>query len=152
MPKFARISGIAALAMSLCLSANPGSAQVSNYSTYLFGERAMGMGGAFTGLASDASAAFYNPAGLAFQMRSQISASISLNAITRVELEDGFRTEIGDADLIHEFNGAVPLFVGMVRKVGSEDDFGFARHALALSTVYPGAGGRRHRTRQAHLA
>ncbi|NLH50698.1 MAG: hypothetical protein GX444_19150 [Myxococcales bacterium] len=42
------------------------SAQADPLDTYGFGTRAIGMGGAFTGLADDYSAVFYNPAGMAY--------------------------------------------------------------------------------------
>ena len=46
-----------------------------HYANFLIGERAMGLGGAFTAVADDASEIFYNPAGLGFALNSDISGS-----------------------------------------------------------------------------
>ena len=46
-----------------------------HYANFLIGERAMGLGGAFTAVADDASGIFYNPAGLGFALNSDISGS-----------------------------------------------------------------------------
>lgn len=51
------------LTAALALSA-PVAAQDIPYANYLVGDRALGLGGAFVGLAEDGSATFHNPAGL----------------------------------------------------------------------------------------
>lgn len=48
----------------LCLSCLPASADLFNHKIVLVGDKGAALGGAFTGLADDATATFYNPAGL----------------------------------------------------------------------------------------
>jgi hypothetical protein len=50
----------------------------TNYQTYPIGNRAMGMGGAFTAFGDDAGGEFYNPAGLA--LLTGVSGSVSQSA------------------------------------------------------------------------
>src|SRR3982751_1652207 len=56
-------------------AASSGRADDSNFRPYIVGGRAAGMGGAFTALADDGSGPYYNPGGLAFVRRSQLSLS-----------------------------------------------------------------------------
>ncbi len=55
------------LAFSLCVLSMLGQAHGSAFTIYELGVRAMGMGGAFSAIADDGSALFYNPAGISFQ-------------------------------------------------------------------------------------
>ena len=56
--------GLALGALMALVVLSPGAARADNYEEFGFGPRAQAMGGAFTGLASDATATYYNPAGL----------------------------------------------------------------------------------------
>jgi len=105
-----------------------------NYQTLPLGQRALGMGGAFTGLASDASAAYYNPAGLAWVNDSALSASLTVNAFDRRTIERGYRTRVGDRTLKHASEPSLPVFVTLVKKVGRKHPELKRRHAVALST------------------
>ncbi|MDP3275270.1 MAG: hypothetical protein Q8Q09_08760 [Deltaproteobacteria bacterium] len=53
----------------------------ANAQSYPVGERATGMGGAFTALADDASGAWYNPAGLAFAQDDSVSVGADLYGV-----------------------------------------------------------------------
>lgn len=106
-----------------------------HYQTLPLGQRALGMGGAFTGLASDASAAYYNPAGLAWVNDSALSASLTVNAFDRRTIDDGYRTRVGDKTLKHESEPSLPVFVTLVKKVGRKHPELKRRHAVALSTL-----------------
>jgi long-chain fatty acid transport protein len=59
-------------------SAVPAMANDFNYHTPLIGERAVGMGGAATGVSDDASASYYNPAGLAQTRMTSLSLSATV--------------------------------------------------------------------------
>jgi len=50
-------------------------ADEANFRPYVVGGRAAGMGGAFTALADDGSAPYYNPGGLTFVRRSQLASA-----------------------------------------------------------------------------
>ena len=50
--------------MTCSFTANRSAAQAIHYRSLPIGERAMGLGGAFTGIADDPSATYYNPAGM----------------------------------------------------------------------------------------
>ncbi|MDD5630049.1 MAG: hypothetical protein PHU21_13355 [Elusimicrobia bacterium] len=67
-----------AVCAALLLPAAPARAGYSNYQDVIVGERAAGMGGAFTALADDASAAYYNPAGLATVGSQNLSLSANV--------------------------------------------------------------------------
>src|SRR5947208_7304861 len=69
----------------------------ANYRPYVVGGRAGGMGGAFTALADDGSGPYYNPGGLAFVRRSQVSLSASVYGIVGGSNADA----LGDG---HDFN------------------------------------------------
>lgn len=134
------MASVVALSFS---SAAPARAQEFNYQTFLVGERALGMGGAFTGLADDPSAVYYNPAGLAQIASSTLSGSLSVDAFNRYEVEDGYGSPVGTADLVHDGTPTVPLFVGLVKKFGPRDEDRVRRHAVALSTIHPQSASRR---------
>lgn len=83
--------------------------QAVRYGDLVFGDRASGMGGAFTGLGTDLSAAYYNPAGLAFAEPTLFVGSLMLYGLDEVSRTDGLR--VGDAeaeDLRSEVTGPFP--------------------------------------------
>ncbi len=123
------------LGLLLLAQANLAHADPYHQQSLIVGERPMGLGGAFTGVADDPSAVFYNPAGLAQMTESSVSASISLNAFDRRDIKNGFRRTIGQEDLTYQSRPTVPLFVSLVKKLGEGDSDGMRRHAIALSTL-----------------
>jgi long-chain fatty acid transport protein len=98
------------------------------------GQRALGMGGAFTGLANDPSAVFYNPAGLARIEETTLSASLSLAALDHFTIDQGYRTPAGSGDLTYTGRPSLPIFIGIVRQVGQKDAHGFRHHSIAIAT------------------
>lgn len=75
----------ALLAGLLVLAAGPArAAETASFLTIGAGARALAMGGAFTALADDSNAVYWNPAGLASVERREVSAS-------HAELADGVR-------------------------------------------------------------
>jgi len=60
------------------LAATAAAGDTANFRPYLVGGRAAGMGGAYTALADDGAGPWYNPAGIGFVERSQISLSGSV--------------------------------------------------------------------------
>lgn len=98
------------------------------------GQRALGFGGAFTGLADDPSAAYYNPAGLVWSGDSALSASLTLNAFDRQTIVDGYRTEVGRTSLRHDAGPSLPSSVGFAKRLGKKGPSGERAHAIGLST------------------
>lgn len=98
------------------------------------GQRALGFGGAFTGVADDPSAAYYNPAGLVWTGDSALSASLTLNAFDRQTIVDGYRTAVGRSSLRHEAGPSLPSSVGFVKRLGKKGPNGERAHAIGLST------------------
>jgi len=127
------------------------------------GARGMGMGGAFVGVADNAAAPFWNPAGLigvkgkdvlaAYNPlsldRNQSSLAFALNA--RGELAFGLGwLHAGVGDLVGRTASGVPtaklddnenaFFVGVARAVGSRLALGFTMKRLDHSIKVPGRG------------
>ncbi|MCX5794411.1 MAG: outer membrane protein transport protein [Elusimicrobia bacterium] len=87
-PLCLRLARAACAALLLPVAARAGN---SNYQDVLVGERAAGMGGAFTALADDASASYYNPAGLATIGSQNLSLSANVFDYRVQYLRDYFR-------------------------------------------------------------
>ncbi len=79
-----------------------------------FGERATGMGGAYTAISDDPAGAFYNPAGLAYAYDNSISLSASNYSITKKNYEDVIGPGQGYSRNSQNY---IPNFFGIVREV-----------------------------------
>lgn len=90
---------------------SPALAGPYNFSDVLVGDRAMGMGGAFAGVADDASALYYNPAGLGYATSSSLSAAVNAFQYTRREYEKLFA---GKDSFVEESQDLIPSFTGGV--------------------------------------
>lgn len=115
-------------------SAQPALADPFHAQTLPLGQRALGMGGAFTAVADDPSATFYNPAGLVLTNDSSLSASLTLNAFDRVTVDNGYRTRDGKSSLDHNTGTSLPVFVSAIKTLGRRAEDGRRRHAIALSS------------------
>jgi long-subunit fatty acid transport protein len=112
----------------------PARADRFHYQGLLIGQRAIGIGGAFTGLADDPSAAFYNPGGLAQIPKDGVSISLSLSAFDQRKIDDGLHTNVGTVDLTYKGRPTVPVSATMMLKLGKKDADNFRSHAVAFST------------------
>jgi hypothetical protein len=79
-----------------------------------FGERAAGLGGAFTAISDDPSGAFYNPAGLAYAYDNSISLSASNYSITKKNYENVIGPGQGYGRNSQNY---IPNFFGVVREL-----------------------------------
>jgi long-chain fatty acid transport protein len=80
-----------------------------------FGERATGLGGAYSAVSDDPSGAFYNPAGLAYAYDSSISLSASNYTIGKKSYEN----VLGPAqNYERNFRNYIPNFFGLVKETG----------------------------------
>jgi long-chain fatty acid transport protein len=90
-------------------------ADINYYNNVIVGDRAMGLGGAFTGISDDASALVYNPAGLGFLLNSSVSGSANAYMIRDIE----YKKTIGNKSFEERSNGFFPPFAGGAKKVDS---------------------------------
>lgn len=113
----------------------------THYQNQLIGERALGMGGAFTAVATDPTASFYNPGGLAMTLSSSISASLNLYGIEHRTIEDGHVSLISGertaVDLEATAFPTIPTTFGVLRAFGEHLPDGARRHAVAFSMLIP---------------
>jgi long-chain fatty acid transport protein len=77
------LAGAGALAMAALLVALAPPARGAGYAIYEQGSKALGMAGAFTAVADDPSAIFFNPAGLARLEGTRVQAGLHVIAISR---------------------------------------------------------------------
>ena len=90
------------LAAALAVLLIAGSAWAGGFNIYEMGARATALGGAFTATADDASALFYNPAGLAFQPDGENWARLTATfgvGDKKVAVLAGEETTLGEIDI-----------------------------------------------------
>ena len=85
-----------------------------HYSNILIGNRASGLGGAYTAISDDATGLYYNPAGIVFLEGVQISASANAFHSTRLTYKD----VLNGGDWNRESSNIIPNYFGMTSKLG----------------------------------
>lgn len=102
----------------------------THYQDVLVGDRAAGMGGAFTALSGEAAAAYYNPAGIIADASTAIQVSMSAYKLRRksAEVADLCGTPLSSDE--NAFFG-FPATFGFAKQLGK----GRVRHALGLTAV-----------------
>lgn len=88
-------------------------ADLFHYSNLLIGQRAIGLGGAFTALSDDTSGLHYNPAGLALQSSSELSGSINSFYLKKNTFERVF----GEKQFTESARGNLSSFFGLSKKI-----------------------------------
>ena len=86
-----------------------------HYANLLRGDRAVGMGGAYTAVSDDASGVYYNPAGLGFALSNDISGSA--NALYSRKIV--YKKTVGVSDFTENTNAMLPSFFGGLQKLDS---------------------------------
>jgi long-chain fatty acid transport protein len=109
-------------------------AQALYYRSIPIGERAIGLGGAFTGVASDPSATYYNPAGVMRGGRFELLGSFSSIVFTRKKLVDAFDSPQVDTTFTTKRTSTLPRFIGTVVKFGRKK-FGDHQFAVGFSSL-----------------
>lgn len=84
-----------------------------HYQNVVLGERAQGLGGAFTAVADDASGVYYNPAGLAFAQSNDISGSA--NAIYGKIVT--YKKTVAESDFVEKSGGTFAPFFGVMQRL-----------------------------------
>ncbi len=133
---------LAALACLLSLSAL---ADDAHYQNFLIGERASGMGGAFTAIANDPSGTYYNPAGLVDIKSGLLSADLNFYSFQQQSLTNALH--VAGGNILDQFKDSVtaaaaqlnvvPGSAGEAHGVGPRDAQGRYHHAWALSVMVP---------------
>jgi len=90
-----------------------------HYVNMLVGNRAAGLGGAYTALSDDPAGCFYNPAGIAFSPYASLSASVNAFSTSTKTYKDAMRdTSENTLDWEQKSSSLLPNFFGLVRKFG----------------------------------
>ncbi|TAL16388.1 hypothetical protein EPN96_09660 [bacterium] len=111
-----RISLSLAASLALVLPAFSSFADDSHYVNMIIGDRASGMGGAYTAVSDDPSGMYYNPAGIVFGSGDEMSASMNAYQKTRTTYEN--LEELGGIDWNRESGALIPNFFGVTRNFG----------------------------------
>lgn len=85
-----------------------------HYNNILIGDRASGMGGAYTAVSDDAGGLYYNPAGIAYTTGKSISASVNAYSVANRT----YKGVIGGQDWTRTSSTLLPNFFGIVQPVG----------------------------------
>jgi len=133
---------LVAVLIACSFAANRSSAQATYYRSIPIGERAMGLGGAFTGIADDPSGTYYNPAGMMTGGRFQLLGSLASLVFTRKTVEDAFDSPNVEANFTSKSTTTLPRFIGTVVKLGRKrfDDHQFALGYSTLEVAREGFG------------
>ncbi|MFH1131980.1 MAG: hypothetical protein V1754_11635 [Pseudomonadota bacterium] len=107
----------------------------NHYQNYLLGERAVGLGGAFTAISDDSSGAFYNPAGLAETPHSSLSLSAAMYGFSSRSSSINTSSPIEGNDSTFISYPTTTAWIQRVRK-GNEDGSGRIQLAVSLFTPY----------------
>jgi long-subunit fatty acid transport protein len=102
------------IALSFC-GVGSAVADEYHYTNILIGERAAGMGGAYTAVSDDPSGLFYNPAGIVYAPSSNISASVNAYNLQDKNYKQGLS---GLSDWKRKSTTFVPNFFGIIQPVG----------------------------------
>lgn len=109
------IVSITLITFCCSLSAIPAHADEYHYNNILIGDRAAGMGGAYTAISDDPSGLFYNPAGIAYAQGSNVS--VSANALHQTKTV--YKNALGNGnDYVRESFALLPNFFGIIQPLG----------------------------------
>ena len=121
----------------LILVSRDAGADDTHYRSVPIGAHAIALGGAFAGVADDASAGYFNPAGLALGGTVGIAGSLTINAWERFDVRRAFEQPEGVVDATSKRSRTVPIFVGAAVKLGPEDALNRKKFTLAVSVLEP---------------
>jgi long-subunit fatty acid transport protein len=102
-----------ALALTACLCGSA-SADEFHYNNVLIGDRASGMGGAYTAISDDATGLYYNPAGVVYSSGKNLSASVN----AYYNLSKTYKGVIGDHGWDRKSSALLPNYFGIIQPLG----------------------------------
>lgn len=123
----------------VALVSAPATARAENvgYNDFQVGDRALGLAGAYVGLADDASAIYHNPGGLAPLPSGTLSTALWAQAVQIYNVKGGLQTDLGTDSLSNfQFLG-LPFFIAATGKVGRKDAQGEKYQTVGAMIVSP---------------
>jgi hypothetical protein len=102
------------LTIAVLLAANAAYADQNHYNDILIGDRASGMGGAYTAISDDPSGMYYNPAGIVYSPDTNTSSS----ALAYQLKTKRYANAIAGKDWIRNSSSFVPNFFGVLQPIG----------------------------------
>ncbi len=99
--------------MLSCMAATAAADEL-HYTNLLIGDRASGMGGAYTAISDDATGLYYNPAGIAYAAGRNFSASVN----AYYSNEKTYKGVIGGNGWTRRSSSLLPNYFGVVQPVG----------------------------------
>jgi long-subunit fatty acid transport protein len=105
---------LAVLSVMLFCMAAPVAADELHYTNLLIGDRASGMGGAYTAISDDATGLYYNPAGIAYAAGRNFSASVN----AYYNNEKTYKGVIGGNGWTRRSSSLLPNYFGVVQPIG----------------------------------
>lgn len=86
-----------------------------HYINQIVGHRALGLGGAYTGISDDPAGLFYNPAGIVYAPTSNVSASVNTFQLYNITYKDALA---GEFDWERNSLQLLPNFFGVIQPLG----------------------------------
>ena len=90
------------------------SADEFHYNNILIGDRASGMGGAYTAISDDPGGMYYNPAGIAYSTGKNLSASVNAYSVSNRTYKAAF----GGQDWTRTSATLLPNYFGIIQPIG----------------------------------
>lgn len=118
----------------------------TNFQDYLIGQRAIGMGGAFTAIANDPSAGFYNPAGYVGVGRLKVGVNLTVYGFEYRNAAAGLARDAGGASLERLEFVLFPSTAGVASQFGGKDSKGRPLWGGGISFLVPSRTQLRFRT------
>ncbi|MDD2897076.1 MAG: outer membrane protein transport protein [Desulfuromonadaceae bacterium] len=85
-----------------------------HYNNILIGDRASGMGGAYTAVSDDPGGMYYNPAGIAYSTGKNLSASVNAYSVSNRT----YKSAVGGQDWKRTSSTLLPNYFGIIQPVG----------------------------------
>lgn len=112
-PDFCSLTTLLLIALSLAAPRSAAADQY-HYQNALIGDRASGMGTAYTAIADDATGLYYNPAGIVYAQGKNISASVN----AYYNFIKSYKGVIGGQDWDRKSSALLPNYFGLVQPLG----------------------------------
>ncbi len=111
---FRKIIGFVLIVAAIVSSGGAAVADDFHYTNLLVGDRASGMGGAYTAVSDDATGLYYNPAGVAYTTGRNMSASVN----AYYDNEKTYKSVIGGNGWTRRSSSLLPNYFGVVQPLG----------------------------------